>query len=188
MDVYLTRHTRPDLDGARCYGRLDADLAPGWGEEAGRLAQRLPAGTPIVTSPDRRCRQLAEVLAGDAADRVILESDLQDLDFGTWEGVAWAEIPRHETTWWAADLWNRAPPGGETYAALHARAVAAWSRILLLNADRVLLVGNAGPLRALLTIALELPPAAFVRFHLDHGGLSLLSGDSRGWRLEYANR
>ena len=188
MDVYLIRHTRPDLDGARCYGRLDADLAPGWGEEAGALAGRLPDDCPIVTSPDQRCRQLAEVLAAGAMARIVVEADLQDLDFGTWEGLAWADIPRHETTWWASDLWNRAPPGGETYAALHARALAAWARILVLNADRVLVVSNAGPLRALLTIALELPPASFVRFHLGHGSVSLLSGDSRGWRLEYANR
>jgi alpha-ribazole phosphatase len=188
MDVYLIRHTRPDLEGARCCGRLDAELAPGWGAEAQRLAAQLPALQVIVTSPDRRCRELADVLADGTAATVTVDADLHDLDFGTWEGVPWAEIPRHESTWWAADLWNRAPPGGETYAALHARVAAAWGRILLLNADAVLLVGNAGSLRALLTIALELPPASFVRFQLDHGSLSRLSGRADGWRLEYANR
>jgi len=114
MDVYLIRHTRPDLQGARCYGRLDAELAAGWGEEAAALAARLPAVQGVVTSPDRRCRELAEVLAAGATGAVTVDADLQDLDFGTWEGLLWADIPRHESTWWAKDLWNRAPPGGET--------------------------------------------------------------------------
>ena len=134
MDVYLIRHTRPDLEGARCYGRLDAGLKPGWGEEAAGLAARLPAASAIVTSPDRRCHELADVLAAGGSAAVSVDADLHDLDFGTWEGIPWAEIPRHETTWWAADLWNRAPPGGETYAAMHARVSAAWGRILLLSA------------------------------------------------------
>lgn len=188
MDVLLIRHTRPDLDGSRCYGRLDAGLCQGWDHEAAALRARLPADATIITSPDRRCRQLAEVLAGGRPAGPAVDENLRELDFGAWEGLAWTDIPALESTYWAKDVWNRAPPGGETYAALHARVSAAWQSLLLMNADRIVLVGNAGPLRALLTIALELPRDSFIRFQLELGGMSLLSDAHQGWRLEYLNR
>jgi alpha-ribazole phosphatase len=188
VDVYLIRHTRPNLDGSRCYGRLDAGLSPGWTEATAALRTLLPPDAAIVTSPDRRCRQIAEELAREAGVEPVVDERLQELDFGSWEGLAWTEIPRIETTFWARDLWNHAPPGGETYAALYARVSAAWQSLVLLNADRVAVVGNAGPLRALITIALELPGDSFVRIHLDYGRTTLLSDSSGGWRLEFANR
>ncbi|MFI4889993.1 MAG: alpha-ribazole phosphatase family protein [Steroidobacterales bacterium] len=188
MDVYLIRHTRPDLEGSRCYGRLDVELAPGWEQEAIALQARLPTDAAILSSPDRRCRQLAEEFARRTGTDPGIDARLRELDFGAWEGLTWEQIPRIETTHWAKDVWNRAPPDGETYGALYERVSDAWQSLLLMNADRVVVVGNAGPLRALITIALELPGDAFVRIHLDHGSMTLLSDASGGWRLEFANR
>ena len=118
----------------------------------------------------------------------IIDERLQELDFGAWEGMAWAEVPHAESVHWAKDVWNRSPPGGETYAALYARASAAWQSLVLMDADAVAVIGNAGPLRALITIALELPRDSFVRIHLDYASVTLLSDLSGGWRLEFANR
>ncbi len=188
MDVYLIRHTRVQLEGSHCYGRLDVELSPGWEEQASALQARLPADAAIVSSPDRRCRRLAAAFALRSGVDPVVDERLQELDFGAWEGLAWAQIPRVETVNWAKDVWNRAPPGGETYGALYARASGAWQSLLVMNADRVVVVANAGPLRALITIALELPGDSFVRIHLDYGGTTLLSDSSGGWRLEFANR
>ncbi len=188
MNVYLVRHTRPALEGPRCYGRLDADLLPGWKEEAAKLQSRLPADTVVICSQDRRCRQLAEVLSQRDGKEPVLDERLQELDFGAWEGLPWAQIPHAEAAHWAKDVWNRSPPGGETYAALYARVSGLWQSLLLMDTDRVAVVGNGGPLRALITIALELPRDAFIRLHLDYAGTSLLSDTSGGWRLEFANR
>jgi alpha-ribazole phosphatase len=182
------RHTRPDLGGSLCYGRLDAGLPAGWEEQAIALQRRVPADAVIVTSPERRCRQIADFFARRTGTDPVIDERLQELDFGAWEGLPWAQIPRIQTMHWAKDLWNRAPPGGETYGALYARVSAAWHSLLLMSADQVVVVGNAGPLRALITIALELPGDAFVRIHLDYGSMTLLSDSSGGWRLEFANR
>jgi alpha-ribazole phosphatase len=188
VNVYLVRHVRPALEGARCYGRFDAPLPPGWKKDAERLQARLPEGTAFVTSPDRRCREIAELLALRTGSAPLVDERLQEIDFGTWEGMAWADIPAAQSVHWAKDLWNRSPPGGETYAALYARVSAAWQSLILMDTDTVAVVGNAGPLRALITIALELPRDSFVRIHLDYAGMTLLSDASGGWRLEFANR
>jgi alpha-ribazole phosphatase len=188
MNVYLVRHTRPALDGPRCYGRLDADLLPGWRDVAAKLQPVLPADAVVIGSQDQRCRQLAEMLAQRASKEALLDERLQELNFGAWEGLPWAQIPHLESAHWAKDVWNRSPPGGETYATLYARVSALWQSLLLMDTDRVVVVGNGGPLRALITIALELPRDAFVRIHLDYASVTLLSDSSGGWRLEFANR
>jgi alpha-ribazole phosphatase len=188
VNVYLVRHSRPALEGARCYGRLEAGLPPGWKDQVANLQIRLPADAALVCSPDLRCRELAELLALRSGVAPLLDERLLELDFGAWEGIPWADIPHAESVHWAKDLWNRSPPGGETYAALYARVSAAWQSLIRMDTDTVTVIGNAGPLRALLTIALELPRDAFVRIHLDYASMTLLSDASGGWRLEFANR
>jgi alpha-ribazole phosphatase len=188
MNVYLVRHSRPDLEGARCYGRFDAGLPRRWQEEVATLKERLPADAALISSPERRCRMLADLLALRSRTPLLIEERLLELDFGAWEGLLWADIPHADSVHWAKDLWNRAPPGGETYAGLYARVGDAWQSVVRMDADTVIVIGNAGPLRALLTIALELSWDSFVRFHLDYAGTTLLSDASGGWRLEFTNR
>ncbi len=93
-----------------------------------------------------------------------------------------------QTHAWARDIWNQAAPGGESYAAMHERVRAAWQGLPLEGAGPLAIVGPAGPLRAIMIIALELPADAFVRMHLDYGGIARLSDATGGWRLDFSNR
>ncbi|MDE2346878.1 MAG: alpha-ribazole phosphatase family protein [Gammaproteobacteria bacterium] len=187
MDVYLIRHTRPDLGPDICYGSLDVALAPDFEIVAERVAAALPRAVPVMTTQARRCRPLAELVAGRLGSRLIVDDRLRELDFGRWEGVAWCDIPRAQTDAWTRDVWNRSAPGGESYAAMHGRVLAAWEAMLAGSYDALALIGHAGPLRALITIALELPAETFVRFQLGYGGMTKISDATGGWRLEYSN-
>ncbi len=189
MDVYLIRHPRPDVAEGVCYGRSDValpdeTLAP----LAGRLLPLLPPAAHVLSAPAIRCTLLADQLAAALATKPGIDARLGELDFGLWEGMPWADIPRVQTDVWARDVWNNAPPGGETYAALHARVAAAWESLLAAGPASAVIVGSIGPLRSLLTIILELQVDAFLRFNLDHGGISKLSDSTGGWRLDYSNR
>jgi alpha-ribazole phosphatase len=188
VDVYLIRHTAPDIAAGMCFGRLDVGVLPDVLEAAERLRALLPATVPVVTNDSQRCRRLATLLAGMLDSRLIVEERLREIDFGAWEGRAWKEIPRAQTDVWSRDIWNNSAPEGETYAAMHSRVLAAWETLLLLDAPALVIVGCAGPLRALMTIALELPAEAFVRLHLDYGGIARLCDASGGWKLEFSNR
>jgi len=163
---------------------LPADFAV----QAERLVPLLPVGAHMLSAPATRCTLLADHLAAALATKSGIDARLDELDFGLWEGVPWADIPRVQTDVWARDVWNNAPPEGETYAALHARVGAVWESLLAAGPQAAVIVSCIGPLRSLMTIVLELPVDSFLRFNLDHGGISKLSDSTGGWRLDYSNR
>ena len=125
MRLILVRHTRPAVAGNVCYGATDLDVAPTFEEEAARVVEALPPAERLVTSPLRRCRLLAERI-GAARDLIpVIDARLREMDFGTWEGLPWASIPRTELDAWAADFLHARPHGGESVHMLRERAGAA---------------------------------------------------------------
>ncbi len=160
--ILLVRHPPVDA-GGRCYGRLDLDPDPAavtrLAAEILRLADR---PWTVWTSPARRCRLVAEALG-----RPIVDDRLQELDFGTWEGVPWDDIPRASLDAWAADPSGFAPPGGETGGALVARVSAFAADCAQGNH---VVITHGGPLKVLVPVLrgerLDLlappPPAASI--------------------------
>lgn len=144
MQLCLIRH--PWVDASqRCYGRLDLAVDPQCLAEAisqlGEFKQR-----PLISSPAKRCLQLADGLSA----RVESWPELQELDFGAWEGGLWDEIPRAELDAWAADLWHYRVGGGETVHEMRTRVLQAVSRAEALGQAQVLWVTHAGVIRMLL--------------------------------------
>jgi alpha-ribazole phosphatase len=143
LRIALIRHPRPDVAAGVCYGRLDMGLADGV-ELAPILAQLGDFAPRVVwASPALRCRALAEAIGAPRYDPRLLE-----LDFGTWEGVAWDDVPCAALDEWAADPLRFAPPGGESGACLIAR-VASFARDLLAAGENAAVVAHGGPLRLL---------------------------------------
>lgn len=143
MGVILVRHPRVNAPGL-CYGRFDPPLAPGWQAEARRLSRALPGVRRVVSSSATRAQMLAKTLAEQLSCPLATDARLQELNFGTWEGRLWDDIPRAESDPWAEDPESRAPPGGESFADLTRRVKSA----LLPLADGTLVVTHAGPIRA----------------------------------------
>jgi alpha-ribazole phosphatase len=122
--VFLIRHPPPVIEPGICYGRLNVDCHDP--EALARaLYPRLPAGIAIHSSPSRRALRLAQALARKLSPQAAIHIDprLSEIDFGVWEGQHWDAIDRKEIDAWAADVFNFAPPGGESVAALKARAL-----------------------------------------------------------------
>jgi alpha-ribazole phosphatase len=168
MRVVLVRHLKPEIEAGICYGRLDVPVHP---ECAGRA--RDIAMAPVMTglksvwsSPARRCRELAEAIAGAQAAQLQFDPRLLEMDFGAWEGMRWDDIARTELDRWAADPVLFKAPGGETGQALIDR-VASFARCLSRLDEDCLVVSHGGPLKilpALLrrqTIDLLSPPPVF---------------------------
>jgi alpha-ribazole phosphatase len=155
MSLILLRRGRPAGGEGRCYGRRDLAPGPDLPALAASLAAELPGFRTVATSPLARSRLLAERLAaarGLAPPAV--DARLAEMDFGTWEGLAWDRVPRGELDAWAADLMQARPHGGENVAMLEARvraALLAWRRA----PGPVLIVTHAGVLRAARAIAGE---------------------------------
>lgn len=184
MQLYLIRHPAPQVAAGVCYGRSDLPLAEPAELAARHLRATLPAGLPVVSSPARRCRELACALRADAQ----CDDRLWEMDFGAWEGRPWSAIERAALDAWAADPFGFTPPGGESPAAMAARVVAFAES--LAPARDLVVVGHHGPLRVLIVHLLGLPLAASLQLHLDfarHACLDLTAGAGRA-SLRWLNR
>jgi broad specificity phosphatase PhoE/ribonuclease HI len=149
------------------YGRVQAAAA------AARLAGS--GATAVVSSPLRRARETAELVADALGVEVAVEPGLRETDFGDWEGYTFAEVrqkwPR-ELDAWLADP-SVAPPYGESFDATTSRVRQARTRVLRsYDGQRVVLVSHVTPIKTLLRLALDAPPSALYRMHLDLACLS----------------
>ncbi len=121
MALTLIRHTRPAVSSGICYGRSDLALATTFPEEANAVLAKLEPAEALVSSPLGRCRALAERIGSAFALEPAYDVRLQEMDFGTWEGQDWNDIPRAELDAWAADFLHARPHGGESVHAFVAR-------------------------------------------------------------------
>lgn len=179
MSLILLRHTRPAAAEGLCYGRTDLDVGPDFAAEAAAITATLPPVATMVTSPLRRCRRLAEAIAGARGLALADDPRLAEIDFGAWEGRPWDAIPRAEIDAWAADLMHANPHGGETVAALAARVAAALADWRAAPGP-VLVVSHAGVARAARALAGETAPWTTALAHGAWITLPPLSGAGAG--------
>lgn len=159
MTLWLVRHAPVQAPPGLCYGRSDLPAQPDATAQAAQtLAAALPGGLPkglrLRTSPLQRCEQLALALQALRPD-LIVEPDarLREMDFGRWEGLPWADIPRADIDAWLADFANARPAGdGEPVRAFMARVAEAWDAHRAQRADAVWIT-HAGVMRAVLLLA-----------------------------------
>jgi alpha-ribazole phosphatase len=117
-------------------------------QEAALLLHRtIPIDVIVRCSPARRCRQLAESLAPlRPALQIAFEPDIQEMDFGSWEGRPWADIGEAALTAWTADFAHHPPGGGESVSLLLHRVGRALERDR--TARDVVWITHAGVIRA----------------------------------------
>lgn len=162
--VFLRHPPLPQLQGW-CYGRRDDDPPPGAHTQAAHaLHTSYPQllRLPVLCSPARRCRGLAEALCAHTGNSLTTRSDprLWEMDFGAWEGQRWDALPRSLLDQWAADVAGFHPPGGECF-----RDVVARVRDCLRTLETPhLIVTHAGVVRAAVHVlaGLSLTDAAAV--------------------------
>jgi len=158
--IYLLRHGETLWNtGGRLQGQKDSPLTARGVEHArenGRqLRQRIanPADWDILSSPLGRCWQTAVLVAeslGKDPGSIRFEARLMEIDYGIWEGQTHAEIAAQHPRLWQrrlADRWNFSAPGGESYAALSARATA-WLAEVAPSA-RLIVISHGGTGRVL---------------------------------------
>ncbi|TKK85611.1 bifunctional RNase H/acid phosphatase [Herbidospora galbida] len=184
--LVLLRHGQTALSVEKRFSGLGDPPLTELGEaQAEKAAARLAGAKldAIVSSPLGRARQTAEAVAKATGLRVHVDEDLRETDFGAWEGRTFAEIRDrwpHEMNAWLADP-AVAPPGGESFQAAGHRVQRARERILAGHpGETVLLVSHVTPIKLLVRYALNAPPEALYRMHLDLACLSAIDYYSDG--------
>ncbi len=153
MQFWLARHARPLIGSGICYGQLDV---PADVEAtrlcAGSLARMLPRGTAVHCSPLQRCEQLAPVLIGLRPDLTLkTDSNLQEMNFGDWEGRHWDDIGQQALDNWVRDFPAHRPGGSESVNEFMTRVAAAFDAVSA--RQPTLWITHAGVIRAATLIA-----------------------------------
>lgn len=156
MTLWLVRHARPLVASGVCYGALDvpADVQATL-SCARALADALPSGIAIRTSPLQRCEQLTKVLRGLRADltrNISVDARLAEMDFGHWEGQRWDAIARAELDSWTDAFATWRCGGAESVQGFMARVGAAWDEMRAQQQPTVWIT-HAGVIRAATLLA-----------------------------------
>jgi probable phosphomutase (TIGR03848 family) len=133
--VILVRHGRTTANATGLLaGRADGVSLDQIGREQAALTGERLAAVPVVgvvSSPLERCQQTAQLIVDRQAGNPYapVEPDLTECDYGQWQGRTLSDLATE-------DLWSTVQsqpsavifPGGESMAAMQARAVAAIRR------------------------------------------------------------
>lgn len=179
MRLFLVRHAEAeDSARGRCYGSLDVGLSARGRLQCVELARAF-ASEPVaavVSSPRVRAVETAAAIAAPHGLEVCVEPGLRELDFGELEGRTYDEIAASLPELYAA--WMMTPtevrfPGGESYADLHGRSLAAVSTLRTAHdGQTVVAVAHGGVVRAVLSEVLGMPAERIFRLAVDPASIT----------------
>ena len=151
MKLWLVRHAKPLVENGLCYGRLDVSADQSLTEMAtDKLITALSEGSEVkvlLTSPRRRTKQLANLLAQRLNLNLLEEERLAEMDFGEWEGNLWDDVPKSAIDLWTKDFNNHAFGGGESTGQLLDRVWQLMKNAKNRNEDQIW-VTHAGVIKA----------------------------------------
>ncbi|MDQ6641709.1 MAG: bifunctional RNase H/acid phosphatase [Actinomycetota bacterium] len=184
--LILVRHGVTDHTTSRKFSGGLASSNPGLNDE-GRAQVRATAEwlSPLadgigalVSSPVRRTRESAEILAAILGHEVEIEDDLAEMEFGTWDGLTFTEVHEKypdEIRAWLGSL-DTAAGGGESFRAVERRVLAGRDRLLESYAGKtVVAVSHVTPIKTLVADALGAPLDALHRMELSPASVSVVS-------------
>ena len=166
-------------------GGADPALTPRGREQAAAAASALAGrgSTAVVSSPMRRARETADVVASSLGLPVSEVDDLRECAFGEWEGLSFAEVHERwpdELGAWLAST-SVAPPGGESFDAVERRVRLARDELLARHPEgTVLAVSHVTPIKTLVRESLGAPATALYRMELSPASLTEIQWYSNG--------
>jgi probable phosphoglycerate mutase len=161
-------------------GQIDIDLSPIGVKQAELLAGYLATATieAIYSSPLKRSFRTAEIVAAPHKQKVNVEPDLIDLDFGSWQGLTveavkgkYAEL---YATWIAHPEQVRMP-SGEGLEDIRKRIIRVIDKVIMKHAGTAIIVGHRVVNKVILCAILALEDSHFWKIRQDTCGLSIIS-------------
>lgn len=145
------RHGEPD--GEDCFRGSGVDhplTALGWSQMQAAIAQDTQWDL-IISSSLSRCLDFANKLAADTSLDLIVDNDLKEIGFGSWEGRSKEDIQSNDSEAYkqfCLDPVNHRPPGAEPLEKFSNRV---WHKLEKLASEhkgkRILVIAHAGVIR-----------------------------------------
>ncbi|MHB1699389.1 MAG: histidine phosphatase family protein [Acidobacteriaceae bacterium] len=153
--LLFIRHAETDMAGTFC-GQSDPPVNAAGHRQIQRLAESLrhESIAAVFTSELQRSVTTARALAETFAIPCITRPALREIDFGKWEGLAWEEIEKLDSTFaqqWLESFPRLTPPDGESFEIFEARVMAETSYLRSQSESGLIaVVTHAGVMRAVL--------------------------------------
>lgn len=193
MKLYLARHGESEGNAMKVlYGRTDYPLT-GQGVADARLLGEKLAGEKIdrcLASPLIRAAETARLALDGRNVPIEFTEDLLEQDMGEYEGKPFLEMLENDPERINAmlDDWTQVvPPGGESFPHIMERVRRCIDGVVAAGED-TLIVAHNGPLSAMLTSLLRIPPSGTGYFWLEHGCWSCVDITDGRVRLVCFNR
>ena len=142
-----------------------------------------------VSSDLSRCRETAAIVLGGRDITVRPEPRLREIALGAWEGLTVEEVKARFPGAYerrGCDIAGFCPQGGESFAEVQDRAVAAVAELVALPGN-VLAVAHGGVNRTILCHALGIDLARLFRLGQDYCRLNILDLGPDCWRVDAVN-
>lgn len=184
--LLLVRHGVTPHTAAKKFSGGLRSANPGLSEE-GRAQVRTTADwlapaadgiAAVVASPVRRTLESAEILASRLGRDVEVEDGFAEMEFGSWDGLTFAEVAERDQA--GLDAWlgslDTPPPGGESFRDVEARVLDGLSRVLAAHeGGTVAVVSHVTPIKTLVAHAVGAPLDAVLRMELSPASVTVLS-------------
>jgi ribonuclease H / adenosylcobalamin/alpha-ribazole phosphatase len=158
--------------GLNADGRAQARATADW---LAPLAEEVDA---VVSSPVRRTRETAEIIAERLGRQVDLDHGLAEMEFGTWEGKTFEEVRAafpDDLDAWLGSM-DQTAGGGESFSQVQKRVLASLDALLASYPEgTVLAVSHVTPIKVLVAQALGAPLESVYRMELAPASVTVLS-------------
>jgi probable phosphoglycerate mutase len=184
--VILVRHgVTAHTTSKRFSGGLGGDN-PGLSDEgrdqiravADWIAPLAEAIDVVITSPVRRTRESAEILAERLGHALEEEPGFAEMEFGAWDGLTFAEVAEQhqgDLEAWMGSV-EHAPPGGETFRDVEKRVLEGLDRLLEAHRGKVVVVvSHVTPIKTLVAHTVNAPLEAVFRMELSPASVTVLA-------------
>ncbi|GAA4272381.1 alpha-ribazole phosphatase [Aquimarina gracilis] len=149
MEIYLVRHTTPNIEKGICYGQSDLGVTSTFPSEVKEIHQQIPLQevSKVYSSPLQRCKLLAKTFS----EKITFDDRLKELNFGDWELRPWDEIHSKVLDPWMNDFVNVQVPNGESYIMLQKRALEFFFSLDHASNEKNIIVSHAGIIRSIVS-------------------------------------
>ncbi len=177
--LVLIRHAEVEARYQGVFGgRIDMDLSPRGREQAAALARYLEPRKfdAIYASPMKRVQQTLAPHLTNGAPKPVLKPQLEEVDFGAWTGLTFAEVQEQfgaRASSWLDQLAAGTIPRAESAASYRARIEPCVREISHRHdGQHVAVFCHGGVIRQVLAILLDLPLPKTAGFEIDYASIT----------------
>ena len=192
---WWVRHAPVVGNNGRCYGSNDVDCDVSDTSKFKNLVKLLPTNSFVYSSQLTRTIKTFEatVKQGFKYSNYDTDKNFAEQNLGTWAGLKYKDLDTKTQELgvyhpnWLCDP-NHTPPEGESYNDLYLRVTNSLKNIIK-NTSRgdFVIFSHGGPIRAAISLALNISPEASLAFWIDNISVSRLDLMGETWQVKFIN-